>query len=699
MKRAALLIFPAIALFISCAAQRESPLMLESFDTPFGVPPFDKIQTEDYLPAYKQAMEVERNEIDAIVNNPEAPTFANTIEALEATGRMLDRVSSVFGNMNGSNTNERMQEIASEVAPIMSDHYDDILLNDQLFQRIKTVYEQGDNLELNVEQRTLLDDTYKVFARNGANLSEPEKEELRAINKELSTLTLKFSDNVLAENNTFELVIGDETDLAGLPAGVITAAAETATERGHEGKWVFTIHKPSMIPFLQYSEKRDLREEIYRAYFTKGDHGNELDNNQIVARLASLRIKRAKLLGYETHAHYVLERSMAKNAANVYDLLDQIWEPALAKAKEEAAEFQAMIDAEGGDFKLQPWDWWYYAEKVRKAKYAMDDELLRPYFRLENVRDGAFDVANKLWGITFELRSDIPVYHPDVQVYEVKEADGVHLGLLYVDYYTRASKRGGAWMSSFRKQSKRNGEMITPIIVNVFNFPNPTEDTPSLITLDNVKTLFHELGHGLHGLLSDCTYNSQSGTAVSRDYVELPSQIMENWAVHPEVIKSYARHYETGESISEDLLEKIRKSSTFNQGFETTELIAASYLDMDWHTLIDDTEQNVVEFENGSMNRIGLIPEILPCYRSSYFAHIFAGGYSAGYYSYTWAEVLDADAFQAFNEAGLFDQETAQAFRKHILATGGTEEPMTLYKRFRGSEPKIDAYLARRGLD
>jgi peptidyl-dipeptidase Dcp len=673
--------------------------MEETFDTPFGVPPFDKIEIEDYLPAYKEAMGVERAEVEAIVSNPETPTFANTIEALEATGRRLGQVSNVFDNMNGSNTNERMQEIANEVAPLLSDHYDDILLNDQLFQRIKAVYEQKDNLELNVEQQTLLDDTYKIFTRNGANLADTQKEELRAINKELSTLTLKFDDNVLAENNTFELVIENEADLAGLTDGVIATAAETATERGHDGKWVFTIHKPSMLPFLTYSERRELRERIYRAYFNKGDHGNELDNNEIVRRMASMRVKRAKLLGYETHAHYMLERRMAKTAENVYDLLDQIWQPALAKAKGEVSEFQAMIDAEGGDFQLQPWDWWYYAEKVRKAKYALDDEELRSYFQLENVRDGAFEVVNKLWGITFEERADIPKYHPDVQVYEVKEADGTHLGLLYVDYYTRASKRGGAWMSSFRKQSKWNGKMITPVIVNVFNYPNPTEDMPSLISLDNVKTLFHELGHGLHGLLSDCTYNSQSGTAVPRDYVELPSQIMENWAVHPEVSKSYARHYETGEPIPDELVEKIRKSSTFNQGFETTELIAASYLDMDWHTLADAEEQNVVEFETNSMNGIGIIPEILPRYRSTYFAHIFAGGYSAGYYSYTWAEVLDADAFQAFKEAGLYDQATAQAYRKYILATGGTEEPMTLYKRFRGSEPKIDAYLQRRGLD
>ena len=568
-----------------------------------------------------------------------------------------------------------------------------------MFQRVKAVYEGRDQLDLSVEQGTLLEKTYRDFVRGGANLDAEKKAELREINKELSLLSLKFGENVLEENNRFEMVIEDEADLAGLTEAAITGAAEAATERGHEGKWVFTLHKPSLIPFLQYSEKRELREQMFKGYINKGDNGDDLDNNETLARMASLRVKRAHLLGYPTHADFVLEKNMAKQPDRVYQLLDRLWAPALVRARQEAAEFQEMIRREGHDFKLQPWDWWYYAEKVKKAKYDLDDAELRPYFQLENVQSGAFDIANKLFGITFEERTDIPIYHEEVKIFEVKEADGSHIGLLSTDYYPRASKRGGAWMSSFRKQSRPGGVGVTPVILNVLNFSKPTGDKPALLSLEEVETLFHEFGHALQGLLSNCTYERLSGTSVPRDFVELCSQIMENWATEPEVLKSYARHYETGEPIPDELIKKIKKSSHFNQGFATVEYLAASFLDMDWHTLTDAEERTPDEFESASLSKIGLIPEIVTRYRSTYFRHIFAGGYSAGYYSYIWAAVLDADAFQAFKETSLFDRETALAFRKNILETGGTEDPMTLYVRFRGHEPKIDALLKRRGLD
>lgn len=704
MKTSFLLFFTAAVLFWSCSMIKKEPLkdqnpFLTEYNTPFNVPPFDKIKEEHYLPAFKEGIKQEWSQIEVIANSSEAPTFENTIEALESSGVLLTRISNVFFNMTSAHTNDELQRIAKEVAPLLSRHQDNILLNEKLFQRVKAVYEQKDGLNLAVEQNTLLEKYYKDFVRGGANLDEEQKVDLREINEELSLLTLKFGENILGENNAFELIIEKEADLAGLPEAAIVGAAEAAGERGHEGKWVFTIHKPSMIPFLQYSEKRELREKIFKAYINKGDNNNELDNKEILSRIAALRVKKANLLGYKTHADFVLEKNMAKEPEKVYAFLDQLWEPALAKAKKEAEEFQKMIAEEGKDFKLQAWDWWYYAEKLKKARYELDDETLRPYFKLENVRNGAFTVANKLFGITFEEITDIPKYHEEVMVFEVKEADGSHIGLLYTDYHPRASKRGGAWMSSYRKQSRLGGREITPVITNICNLSKPTGDKPALISLENVETLFHEFGHALHGLLSNCTYQRLSGTAVPRDYVELCSQIMENWATEPEVLKSYARHYETGEPIPDELIARIGKARHFNQGFETVEYLAASYLDMDWHTLTAAGQLDPVEFENASLGKIDLIPEIVTRYRSTYFGHIFSGGYSSGYYSYIWAEVLDADAFQAFKEAGVYDQKTAQSFRKNILATGGTEDPMTLYKRFRGAEPKIDALLKRRGLD
>ncbi len=696
MKHTAIILILGL-LLVACGKQGENPFYVE-WNTPFGTPPFDNIKEAHYMPAFEEGISQQQAEIEAITSNTESPTFANTIETLENSGALLDKVDNVFYNLLSSNTNDELQAIAKEVAPLLSKQRDDILLNEKLFQRIKTVYDQKDQLNLTTEQQKLLDEYYKDFVRGGANLNDEQKAALRKINKELSLLTLQFGDNLLKENNTFEMIIEDKADLVGLPDNVIAAAAEAASSRGHEGKWVFTLDKPSWIPFLQYSERRDLREKIYMAYINRGDNNNEYDNKAILSKIAALRVKKAKLMGYNTHAHFVLERNMAKEPKNVYKLLDQLWKPALRIAKKEARDMQTMIDAEDGGFKLASWDWWYYAEKIKKARYDLDEEMIRPYFQLENVRKGAFMVANKLYGLTFEERNDIPIYHPDVKVFEVKEADGSHVGILYTDYFPRPSKRGGAWMNSFRKQSRARGEDVTPVICNVLNFSKPVGEKPALLSYDEVSTLFHEFGHALHGLLSNCTYNSLSGTSVPRDFVELPSQVMENWATHPDFLKLYAKHYETGEIIPQELIDKLINSGHFNQGFATVEYLAASFLDMDWHTLTEPEEQDALAFEKKSFDRTGLIPEIISRYRSPYFQHIFSGGYSSGYYSYIWAEVLDADAFEAFKETGLFDQKTALSFRKNILEKGGTEDPMTLYKRFRGREPKIESLLKNRGL-
>jgi len=574
---------------------------------------------------------------------------------------------------------------------------DNIRLDARLFARVKAVYDGRDELDLSPEQRKVLEEHYKSFVRGGAALDEEGKTKLRAINKELAVLTLQFGENVLKENNAFEMVIDDEKDLAGLPDGVVAAAAEAAAERGHEGCWVFTLHKPSMIPFLQYADNRELREKIYRAYTMRGNNDDELDNKKNAARIASLRVAKANLLGYDSWADFILDERMAKTTERVYEFLEGLWWPALARAKDERAMMQQIVYDEGHDFKLQSWDWWYYAEKLKKARYDLDETMLKPYFVLENVLDGVFEVAGNLYGLQFVEREDIPVYHEDVRVFEVREADGSHVGILYTDYFPRESKRGGAWSGAIRKQHRMGG--ATPIITNVGNFSKPTADTPSLLSWDEVLTLFHEFGHGLHGLLSDCEYKSLSGTAVAWDFVELPSQIMENFAGEPEVMKLYARHYETGELIPDELIEKVKKAKHFNQGFATTEYLAASLLDMDWHSLTDTTAVDPMAFEKQSLDRIQLIPEIFSRYRTPYFRHIFAGGYSAGYYSYIWAEVLDADAFQAFKEAGdLFDPETAGRFREFVLSKGGTEDPMKLYVKFRGAEPKNEPMLERRGL-
>ncbi|MCB0821709.1 MAG: M3 family metallopeptidase [Bacteroidales bacterium] len=677
--------------------KNNNPFFVE-YGTPFEVPPFDLIQNKDYLPAFEAGMNQQSDEVALIINRDEEPTFENVIVALDQSGELLDKVSSVFFNLSSANTNDSIKAIAKEVAPLLAQHRDNIALNEDLFKKVKAVYEKRDELELNPEQAMLLKETYEGFVRGGANLQGEAKERYREINKELSVLTVEFGENLLNETNAYQLVIKDKSDLSGLPDFVVDMGAADAKAAGMDEAWMFTLQKPSLIPFLQYADNRNLRKQIFKAYINRGDNNNDSDNKEIAAKIASLRAERANLLGFNSHAAFVLDNNMAKTPDKVYALMDRVWEAALPVAKAEAAELQKMIDAENGGFKLEAWDWWYYAEKLRKEKYDLDDEQLKPYFELENVKNGMFGVANKLYGLSFKVRDDLPKPHPDAVTYEVFDKDGTHQSILIMDFFPRESKRAGAWMSSYRKQQKRDGENISPIITMVMNFTKPTAESPSLLTFEEVSTMFHEFGHALHGMLSDCTYEMLSGTAVSRDFVELPSQIMENWAAEPEVLKSYALHYKTGEPIPDELIDKMNASKHFNQGFATVEFTAAAYLDMAWHTLETTDLQDANVFEKDAMDNIGLIPEIVVRYRSPYFAHIFSGGYSSGYYSYQWAEVLDADAFDAFKEHGLFDPETALAFRKNILEKGGTEDPMKLYMQFRGQEPDASAMLRRKGL-
>ncbi len=683
-----------VGVIIMSCTSTDNPFFTE-WDTPFQVPPFTRIETKHYLPALLVGIEKQRTEIETIVNNPELPSFKNTIEALETTGQFLERVENVFDNISSTGATDELDNIEREFKPRKSHHRDDILLNEKLYQRIKNVYNKQNRSILTIEQNTLLDKIYRDFVRNGANLTDAQKVDLRQINQDLALLTMEFGQNIRKEIENWEMILENESDLAGLPERVVTMAALLAEERGKPGKWLFTLDKPSWIPFLQFSERRDLREKIYMAYINRGNNNDQLDNKARINKIVNLRIKRGNLLGYATHADYVLERSMAKNPASVYELLNKLWEPALRRAKTEAAEFQAYIDREDGDFQLQSWDWWYYTEKVCKEKYNLDENQLRPYFEINNVRDGAFAVANKLYGITFTERSNIPVYYPEVKVFEVKEADGTHLGILYTDYHPRVGKYAGAWASGFRSQSNRNDHWVTPITINVCNLSRPTGDQPALISFSEVETLFHEFGHALHGLLRTRTYTDQ---VMPRDFVELPSQIMENWAAEPVVLKEYARHYQTDEPLSEELIEKLHASQLHNQGFEMTEYLAASILDMDWHTLTETNDLNPIEFENASFKAMGLIPEIISRYRSPYFNHIFSGGYSAGYYSYIWAQVLESDAFQAFKDTDLFNQELAARFRKYVLGLSGTRDAMEIYREFRGQDPQIEPLLVKRGL-
>lgn len=703
MKKLFLITLTAMTLFgcnnskTGSTAGEPGAIFYSEFDTQFGVPPFDKITFADFEPAYMKGIEEQAKEIEAIVNNEEEPTFENTIVALDNSGEILGRVARVFGGLKGAETNDDIQALAVKLSPILSEHSDNINLNEDLFARIKKVHDNADNLDLTTEQRRLLDVYYKKFVRSGIELDADAKTKLRSINKDLSSLTLKFGNNLLSETNGFKLVIDNEADLAGLPEGVIAAAADVAKNNDMEGKWVFTLQKPSWLPFLQYAENRDLREKLYKAMYNRGDNDNDNDNKKVINDIVNLRIEKAQMLGYDNHAHFVLEETMAKNADNVYDLLNKVWSYALPQAKKEASELQAMIDAEGGDFKLQSWDWWYYTEKIREQKYSLSEEETKPYFKMENVREGVFEAAKRLYGLTFKKLDNIPTYHPEVEAYEVLDSDGSHLAVFYTDYFPRAGKNAGAWMSSFRSQQYIDGNRVNPIIYNVGNFSRPTGGKPALLTLDEVETLFHEFGHALHGMLSDVNYVGLAGTSVSRDFVELPSQIMEHWAFHPEMLKLYAKHYETGEIIPDELVKKIDDASKFNMGFITTEFVAAAMLDMDYHTQTEKKEFDVRDFETASMKKIGLIEEIIPRYRSTYFSHIFSGGYSAGYYAYMWAEVLDSDAFQPFVEKGLFDKETATSFRSNILSKGNSDDAMKLYKQYRGAEPDPIYLLKNRG--
>lgn len=684
-------------IFQSCNSnvKQDNPFF-QDFNTPHEVPPFQLIRNHHYLPAFKEGIRQQEAEINAITCNTDVPTFANTVEALEKSGELLNRVSAVFFNLKEANTNDSMQLIAEEATPLLSIHQDNINLNKKLFERIKTVYENRSQENLTTEQQLVLDKYYKGFVRGGANLSETDQEKLKKINGELSLLALKFGNNLLKETNNYQLVIKNKKDLSGLPGGVISSAAETAKEAGMDGKWMFTLHNPSIMPFLQYADNRKLREEIYKAYINRGNRNNEYDNKSVISKMIALRVEKARLLGFPDYASYVLDENMAKNPESVYKLCNQIWKAALPVAQKEVKVLQKMINQTGGKFKLQPWDWRYYAEKVKQADYGLDENELRQYFPLEKVREGAFYTANKLYGITFTPRTDIPLPHPDALAFEVKAADGSHIGIYYADYFPRPSKSQGAWMDAFRPESKLMGN--TPVITNVCNFTKPTGDTPALLTFEEVQTLFHEFGHALHGLLSQCIYPSVAGTNVVHDFVELPSQIMENWAADPEVLKVYARHYKTGEVIPQKMIDKLQKSSHFNQGFTTTEFMAAALLDMAYHTIRTTTPLDVEKFERETLGNLGLIPEITVRYRSTYFSHIFDGGYSAGYYAYTWAEVLDADAFEAFKETGdIFNPEKAKAFQR-LLAKGGSEEAMKLYSDFRGKEPSIAPLLKRRGL-
>ncbi|MDM8338542.1 M3 family metallopeptidase [Mediterranea massiliensis] len=693
MFKRSLIVLAASCMMYSCATQTESNPFFSEFQTPDGVPPFDQIKLEHYEPAFRKGMEEQNKLIQAIVDSKEEPNFENVIVAFDNSSPILDRVGGVFYNLTEAETTDKLTALSMKLAPVLSEHGDNISLNHDLFLKIKAVYDKKDALELNTEQNRLLEKIYKDFVRSGANLPADKQARLRDINKQLSTLGITFSNNILNENNEFKLFVDKKEDLAGLPDWFCQSAAQEAKAAGQEGKWLFTLHNASRLPFLQYADNRELREKMYKAYINRGNNNDKNDNKQIIKDILTLRLEKAKLLGYDCYSAFVLDNTMAKTPQTVMDFLGNLWQYALPKAKAEAAELQKLMDKEGKGQKLEAWDWWYYTEKLRKEKYNLEEDEIKPYFKLENVREGAFAVANKLYGITLTKKEGVPVYHPDVEVFEVKDADGSQLGIFYVDYFPRPGKSGGAWMSNYREQQ---GD-IRPLVCNVASFTKPVGDTPSLLTLDEVETLFHEFGHGLHGLLTKCQYKGTSGTNVVRDFVELPSQINEHWATEPEVLRMYAKHYQTGEVIPDELIEKILRQKTFNQGFITTELMAAAILDMNLHNLTDMQGFDVEKFEKDAMDSLGLIPEIAPRYRTTYFNHII-GGYAAGYYSYLWANVLDNDAFEAFKEHGIFDKQTADAFRHNVLEKGDSDDPMTLYKNFRGAEPQLDPMLKNRGM-
>jgi len=690
----------------SCNKQKEKAVAFDSsnpfyseYSTPLATPPFDKIKPEHFEPAFKAGIEQQAKEIDSIANNPKPATFENTIVALDESGEMLNRVNYVFDAINGANTDSVIQSIADTITPLLSEHRDNIYLNEKLFARIKAVHDDSTAVSsLTTEQKRLLDKYYRDFVRSGIALNKEQKERMREINKQLDSLSLSFGKNLLAETNDYKLVIDNKDDLAGLPDDVVAIAAQTAKDNKMDGKWIFTTSRPSWEPFLQSAKNRDLREKLYKAMYSRGNNGNANDNKEIIKKIVNLRLEKAKMLGFPTSAAYVLDETMAKTPENVFKLLNDIWKYALPQAKKERDELQQLVKAEGGNFKLESWDWWYYAEKLRKQKYDLNEDEIKPYFVMENVRDGAFACAHNLYGLNFKEIKNIPVYQKDVKAFEITDADSSYIGVIFLDYFPRSGKRAGAWMSNYTEQSVREGKFIHPIVYNVGNFTPPTGSTPSLLNLDQVETLFHEFGHALHGFLSKCNYAGVAGTNVYRDFVELPSQINEHWATNPEVLKIYAKHYQTGKTIPDELIQKIQKAETFNQGFMTTELVAAAILDMKWHTIDSSFTSDVNAFENKVLSDIGLIPEIIVRYKSPYFAHIFDGGYYAGYYSYLWAEVLDADAFQAFVEKGIFDKATAKSFRDNILSKGDTEDPMVLYRRFRGADPNPEYLLKNRGL-
>lgn len=693
------LIFAAAMSCMVCAcgqqaADTDNPFLTE-FETPYGTPDFNRIKVEHYEPAFLKGIEQQNQEIKAIVENPEEPTFENTIVALDNSGEILARVSGVFFALTEADTNDELMALEGKIAPMLSEHSDNIFLNQDLYKRVAAVHaqEEAGKITLTTEQHYLLDKYYKEFVRSGAGLDAQKQERLREINKQLSTLTIEFGNHVLADNNDYLLVVDKKEDLAGLPEAVIEGAAHEAKAHGKDGKWVFTLQESSRTPLLQYAQNRELRKNIYQAYTSLGNRGNANDNKDVLKQVLALRLEKAQLMGFSNYAEYQLSDNMAKTPQNALDLLYGLWKYSIKNAEAEAAELQKIMDREGKGEKLEAWDWWYYAEKLRQEKYSLNEDEIKPYFSQEDVFNGLCMVVNKLYGITLTPCDSISVYNKDVKTYIVKDADGSLLGVFYSDYMPRASKRSGAWMSNFREEQ----EGVRPLIYNVASFTKPAGDIPSLLTIDEARTMFHEFGHALHGLLTQCKYKGVSGTSVARDFVELPSQIMEHWAVAPEVLKMYAKHYKTREAIPDSLIAKIENQALFNQGFMTTELLAAAILDMEMHSLTTMEGFDVLQFEKQLMDKIGLIPQIAPRYRSTYFNHIM-GGYAAGYYCYLWAERLDTDAFEAFKEHGLFDQATATSFRKNILEKGGSDDPMKLYVTFRGAEPSIEPLLQARGL-
>lgn len=695
---AAICMFAATTPSCSGPDKRVNPFM-ESYDTPFNIPPFDKITYDDYMPAIKEGIAQRNKEIEAIVSNPETPDFNNTILAMEKSGNLLSRVMLVFSSLDETDSSPEMVKISEEAYPLYSQNNDEIMMNDSLFQRVKYVYDHREEMGLKPYEQRAVEESYKQFVRNGALLSEADKKALKKCNTELTDLYLQFNKNLLDDTNAFELVVDNESQLSGIPASNIAMAAEEAKTRGKEGKWVFTLHAPSRLPLLQYADNRELRQKMYEGYTTlasKGEHNNQ----PIINKILKVRAQKAKLLGYPDYGSYMTANVMAKTVENAENLLMNIWTPAIARVKEEVAEMQALSNKEGNDFKIAPWDYYYYAEKVRKDKYNLDENEVREYFALDNVRKGIFTMAERLYGVTFTELPDAPKYNPEVKVYEVKDTAGNHVAVFMTDYFPRASKRQGAWMSEFQGAFEdADGTSQRPIVYNVGNFSKPTSDTPALLTLDEVETMFHEFGHGLHGMLTRAKLRSQAGTNVDRDFVELPSQIHEHWALEPELLKEYAFNYKTGEVIPDSLIAKLNAASTHNQGFTTTELVGAALLDLQYGKLNPTDDIDVEAFERSVVEKLAMPSEVTFRYRSPYFRHIFGSdGYASGYYTYLWAEVLDSDGFELFKEKGIFDPETAKSFKENVLEAGGSADPMELYVKFRGHEPEVGALLRNRGL-